>query len=92
MSPFSRPSHPITEVVTCTTEHALKDGILKGIVTLGDVVKSRLTEKKRLCNLMSGLLDLCWSIILALPFNIRFFSTGPFVVDFDEDSADQAFE
>jgi len=32
------------------------------------------------------------SVILAFPFNIRFFSTGPLVVDFDEHGANQAFE
>ena len=45
-----------------------------------------------LSNLTSGLLDLCRSVILAFPFNIRFFSTGPLVVDFDEHGANQAFE
>ena len=47
---------------------------------------------ERLSNLTSGLLDLCRSVILAFPFNIRFFSTGPLVVDFDEHGANQAFE
>ena len=45
-----------------------------------------------LSNLTSGLLNLCRSVILAFPFNVRFVSTGPFVVYFDEDGADQAFE
>ena len=45
-----------------------------------------------LSNLTSGLLNLCRSVILAFPFNVGFVSTGPFVVYFDEDGADQAFE
>ena len=49
-------------------------------------------QRDRLSNLTSGLLDLCRSVILAFPFNIRFFSTGPLVVDFDEHGANQAFE
>ena len=49
-------------------------------------------QKIRLSNLTSGLLNLCRSVILAFPFNVRFVSTGPFVVYFDEDGADQAFE
>ena len=46
----------------------------------------------RLSNLTSGLLNLYGSVILAFPLNVRFFSTGPFVVYFDEDGADQTFE
>ena len=45
-----------------------------------------------LSNLTSGLLNLYGSVILAFPLNVRFFSTGPFVVYFDEDGADQTFE
>ena len=55
-------------------------------------VPSDLVSVMGLSNLTSGLLDLCRSVILAFPFNIRFFSTGPLVVDFDEHSANQAFE
>lgn len=46
--------------------------------------KSRLSKpKQRLSNLTSGLLNLYGSVILAFPLNVRFFSTGPFVVYFD---------
>ena len=53
---------------------------------------SDLFVMRRLSNLMSGLLESGRSVILAFPFNICLFGAGPFVVDFDENGADEAFE
>ena len=49
-------------------------------------------ENNRLNNLMSGNLDLTRSVILFFPFDIGFVSSSPFIVDLDEDGADEAFE
>ena len=72
-----------------------RPSLLASLITAGLVavtVSYVSVSREGLSNLTSGLLDLCRSVILAFPFNIRFFSAGPLVVDFDEHGANQAFE
>ena len=39
-----------------------------------------------------GISDFRFSVILALPFDVGLVGGGPFVVDLDQDGADEAFE